>query len=198
MESNPTAFIKSERPAQLDEGNGLPEWLTNPTKLQGSPTAAPVYAARVKEQPWHRIAATMLANGMTQKAVAEALDRTPASISQLMQNPWFCESVAREMAKNGRSVQDLVVAEAFQSLATLIDIRNDLSTPASVRARVSDSLLDRAFGKAVNRTEVAVVRPSSDPVAEANRLAAANSNLLERSNTVPLPMAEPNETERLA
>ena len=47
------------------------------------------------------------------------------------------------MAENRRDVMDLFKAERINSLATLIEIRDNPETPASVRAMCCKDILDR-------------------------------------------------------
>jgi hypothetical protein len=125
-----------------------------------------------KEAPWHLSAAYMYAMGSCNREIAEAHGKSPQAVSNLFHQPFFQERVTEIMAANRRDVMDLFRAERINTLATLIALRDDPATPASVRAMVCKDILDRSLGKAVQRIETVGEVTSSDPVAECERLEA--------------------------
>lgn len=125
-----------------------------------------------KEQAWHKVASFMYAHGATGKQIALELERSEQAVSNLIRQPFFQERVAEIMAETARDIMELFKAERINSLATLIEIRDDPETPASVRAMVCKDILDRSLGKAVQRIETVGEVTSSDPVAECERLEA--------------------------
>ena len=58
---------------------------------------------------------------------------------------------------------------------TLIELRDNPETPASVRAMICKDLLDRVLGKAVQRIEAVNEVHSDDPVKEVEMLEAISN-----------------------
>src|SRR4029077_20473633 len=75
------------------------------------------------------------------------------------------------MAEYGaRDVMELFKAEQFNSLTTLIELRDNPKVPSSSRIACARDILDRALGKPVQRIEATQVTTSDDPCAEVERL----------------------------
>ena len=85
------------------------------------------------------------------------------------------------MAENRRDVVDLFKSERINSLATLMEIRDNPEAPAAARVQCARDILDRTLGKPVQRIETAGEVTSSDPVAEVERLEAEVKRLREDS-----------------
>jgi predicted transcriptional regulator len=139
---------------------------------EGFTPFAPYNWAIQKEQSWHRIAATLYALGASQAQIARELDRTPQAVCNLVKQERFQSSVAEIMAENSRDIMELFKAERINTLATLIELRDNPETPASVRAMICKDLLDRVLGKAVQRIEAVGEVHSDDPVKEVEMLEA--------------------------
>ena len=125
-----------------------------------------------KEQAWHKVAATLYALGASQAQIARELDKTPQAVCNLVKQRHFQSRVAEIMAENSRDVMELFKAERVNTLATLIELRDNPETPASVRAMICKDLLDRVLGKAVQRIEAVNEVHSDDPVKEVEMLEA--------------------------
>jgi hypothetical protein len=127
-----------------------------------------------EELPWHRTAAYLFACGtVTIKDVAQACDVDPATVSNLLRQPWFQERVTDLMAEHGgKDIMTLFRAEQFNSLVTMIDIRDDVEASRRDRLTSAMNILDRTLGKPTQRVETSSVLTSSDPVAEVTRLEA--------------------------
>jgi hypothetical protein len=124
-----------------------------------------------KEQPWHRLAAWAFARGATCKEVARRLDRSEPAVQNLLRQKWFQKEVTAIMAEYGaEDVIELFKSEQFNSLTTLIELRDNPRVPSSSRIACARDILDRALGKPVQRVETAQVTSSEDPVAEVARL----------------------------
>lgn len=141
-------------------------------RFKGAAPIAPSGWVIEKEAPWHLSAAYMYAMGSCNSEIAKAHDKSPQAVSNLFHQPFFQERVTAIMAENRRDVMDLFKAERINSLATLIEIRDNPETPASVRAMCCKDILDRSLGKAVQRIEAVGEVTSLDPVAEVERLEA--------------------------
>src|SRR5258705_996711 len=124
-----------------------------------------------KEQPWHRMAAFAFALGATSKDVAHRLGRSEPAVQNLLRQKWFQKEVTQIMAEYGaRDVMDMFRAEQFNSLVTLVEMRDNVRVPAAARITCARDILDRALGKPVQRVETANVVTSDNPVAEVERL----------------------------
>lgn len=136
-------------------------------------TRAPIYEV-VTEKPWHRSAAFMFARGATSQEVALNLEVAPSTVSNLLRQPWFQDRVTQLMAEyGGRDVIELFKAEAFNSLVTLVELR-DTAKSETVRKSSATEILDRALGKPLQRVESSTVPRSMDPAAEVAALEREN------------------------
>jgi len=108
---------------------------------------------------------------MSTKEVAEAVQHTEATVRNVLRQPWFQERVTKLMADNGgKDIMAMLKAEQFNSLVTLITLRDDAKAPPVVRANISQDILNRTLGKPIQRIETDNTMHSDDPVAEARRL----------------------------
>ena len=132
-----------------------------------------------EEEPWHYAAAMMFARGeVTQKEVANAFGVAPSTIRNLLRQPWFQERVLTLMGEHGgRDVMALFKAECINSLAVLVDIRDDDKAPKAVRHSSAVAILDRALGKPKQFVETADSPSSADPVAEVAMLQERNRRI---------------------
>lgn len=132
---------------------------------------------RIHEKPWHRAAAYHFAQGMSILDVAKANGVDRKTVQELLHTPWFQRNVTTLMAEGGKDVLDFLKAEGFNSAITLVEIRDDAKAAASVRRAAASEILDRAYGKAIQRIESNTVLSSSNPVAEEKRLREDNARL---------------------
>jgi hypothetical protein len=182
-------FVLELHPINLPERNGTterasalsPEAANSSGRLHGA--KQPKWEI-VEEKPWHFAAALMFARGeVTSKEVAEAFDVSPPTVRNLLRQPWFQERVTKLMVEHGgRDIMQLFRAEGFNSLVTLVEIRDDTKVSASVRSANARDILDRALGKPIQRIEQSNVPTSSDPVSEVQRLEEANARLRNNSS----------------
>jgi predicted transcriptional regulator len=152
-----------------DSGNGAG---LQASLKRGVPVIAPYNWELQKEQAWHKVAAILYALGASQAQIARELGRTPQAVCNLIRQPFFQSRVAETMTENSRDIMELFKAERINTLAILIELRDNPETPASVRAIVCKDILDRSMGKAVQRIEAVGEVTSLDPVAEVERLEA--------------------------
>lgn len=78
------------------------------------------------------------------------------------------------------TVAEMIKGESVNTLVTMIELRDDPTTPKATRAQICQNLLDRVLGKAVQKLEVDSTVRSADPVKEAEQLAAENARLQKR------------------
>ena len=138
----------------------------------GAPAIAPYNWELQKEQAWHKVAAILYALGASQAQIARELDRTPQAVCNLIRQPFFQSRVAEIMAENSRDIMELFKAERINTLATLIALRDDPETPASVKTTVCKEIFDRTLGRPVQPIAAVQEVHSDDPVAEVERLEA--------------------------
>ena len=123
------------------------------------------------EQPWHRIALHLLAQGEDKKTVAELCDRSPNAVMQLCCVPRFQTMLAEEI----RERTGVGMVEQFQAdVAMARSVENELlanpQTPPAVRASLAKTKIERVYGKAKQLVEFDNVTQSANPVAEAEEL----------------------------
>jgi hypothetical protein len=139
-----------------------------------------------KEAPWHLSAACMYAMGSGNGEIARAHGKSPQAVSNLFRQPWFQERVTQIMAENRRDVMDRFKAERFNSLETLVALRDNEKVPAAVRMACAKDILDRTLGKPTQRVEMAGEDLHFDnPCEEAERLEAEVRQLLKDLNFQP-------------
>ncbi len=107
-----------------------------------------------KEQPQHRMIVMLKAQGRSNRSIAETMGMDEAWISQVLRQPWARQRLVQEITEMGRdAVREMLSVSAIDSLNRLIDLRDDPKTPAGVKRQACSDLLDRALGKAVQRSE---------------------------------------------
>lgn len=132
-----------------------------------------------EEQPYHRHAAYLFAMGGDTREVADALGVTTHSVRSWLREGWFQERVSLIMKEHGgKDLTQLFINEGFSTLSTMLELRDNVKTPPAVRRGICSDILDRGFGKPKVYVETSAVKPSDDPVAEAERLEAANRKML--------------------
>ena len=123
------------------------------------------------EQPWHRMAAFAFGLGASAKDVARRLGKSEPAVQNLLRQPWFQNKVTAIMAEYGaKDIAIMFKAEQFNSLMTLVEIRDDEKAPKASRVVCARDILDRALGKPIQRVENLNSAESADPVGEVERL----------------------------
>ncbi len=111
----------------------------------------PEYFARnyKKEKYEHRIMAYLKAQGLSNKEIAERTDYCYGAVCQIMQLPWVKQVIRDEIKRNGQdAVETLITASTFDSVMTLIAVRDNPNSQNRDKITASKELLDRAYGKA--------------------------------------------------
>ena len=136
------------------------------------------------EQAWHRLAAYLFATGNTAKRVAVILQKSQPAVQNLLRQPWFQKMVTELMAQEGsKDIAKLFASQQYDSMCTLVEMRDDAEVPAAVRVSCAKDILDRAMGKPTQRVEMSHETVSDDPVAEVERLEQENRRLREELNS---------------
>jgi hypothetical protein len=124
-----------------------------------------------KEQPWHRMAAFGFARGASIRDVASSLGKSELAVQNLLRQPWFQSEVTKIMKEYGaKDIIEIFRNEQFNSLTTLVELRDNPEVPPAARVACARDILDRALGKPTVRVETMHMAPSEDPVAEAEKL----------------------------
>lgn len=107
-----------------------------------------------KENHMHRNMLYLAAAGHTAVEIAAITGYTAVHVRTIMKQEWFQKQLTRMQDESGKNVvEELLQRESLTSVHTLIELRDNTSTPAAVRAAVSSGILDRVFGKPTQRTE---------------------------------------------
>ena len=107
----------------------------------------PHYALK-HEKFEHRIVIFLKAQGLSNKEIADKTGYTPVSISNIVRQPWAQTRIIEEMHKAGRDeVQTMLRGAMADSVARLIEERDNPNARASERITAADKLLDRFYGK---------------------------------------------------
>ena len=110
--------------------------------------------AILHEKPEHRLMVMMKIRGVSNNEIAEACGFTVPWVSQVLRQPWAQKFMAEEMTKaGGNAVEKLLEGAAVDSVSTLIELRDDETTPKAVRRQSAVDLLDRYMGKPMQKTE---------------------------------------------
>lgn len=177
LQPQPRVFGTGNQETRVVAGRGI-----DLSRLFGRPDPKP-REVRKWEKPWHRNAAYMFATGKaSMKMVAHACDVDYSSVKALFRNPWFQETLLEIQKENG--AEDIMAqfkAECASSLATLIELRDDLEAPASVRRQSAVDILHQVLGKPTQRVEMDEKPRSVDPVAEVAFLEQENKRLADSS-----------------
>lgn len=152
-----------------------------------------VAQVRDSEKPWHRHAARLMATGKVPlKQVAAAVGCAPQTLTQLLKNQWFQQTIFAYQKEFGiaEDIMEMFKAECMPSLATLVEIRDDEKAPASVRRASAMDILTQVLGKPTQKVELESSVRSDDPVAEYERLTRENGILETQTGFILDPVRE--------
>lgn len=143
--------------------NALPDALFNDPR--------PDYVARTHEKPEHRMMIMLKAQGLSNHEIAVRLGYSDYSISITLRQPWARLRLLEEFKIAGRdAVAEMLKAAAEDSVFTMLELRDNPTTPAAVKKAVCSDLLDRYLGKPTQKIEQRIGElPSTDDVAEMQR-----------------------------
>lgn len=148
--SNPQNFDRVMR-TNSEFAEQVKDAAADPNAFHGA--RAPSLAIQ-QETPEHRKMITMKAMGLTNGEIAEMFGRSQAHVSQVMRQPWAKLQLVKLITEAGKDpLKVMIESAAIDSAATLIEIRDDKSAPASVRVAAADKLLDRFLGKPTQHIE---------------------------------------------
>jgi hypothetical protein len=103
---------------------------------------------KLKREKWeHRCIALLKAQGFSNKEISEQTGYTPVSVSNILRQPWIRDLIMQEIKLAGRdAVQELLHASTYDSVTTLIEIRDNPDNSARDRMGASVNLLNRTYG----------------------------------------------------
>lgn len=139
--------------------------------------------AIIHEKPEHRLVLLMKLDGYSNNEIAKKMEMTPSWVSQVTRQPWFQKRLMAALHEAGReTIGAFIQAEAENSILKLVELR-DTAVSEQVQATCARDILDRAFGKPVQRTEVKMeVKKTEERVGEIEeelkRLEAAEKELV--------------------
>lgn len=156
---------------------------------------------RVKEAPYHRTVAYLLAQGHSQKFIAQFTGRRRETICSLANEPHIKELIAYFLQEaGGDPLRTLFQGAAEDGFYKLQELMNDSKVPANVKANIAQSFIDRKYGKASSTIVHEHKEAVADPKAQADNLMAELEKLdklkreaLERQNQTQ-PRTESNGT----
>ena len=142
---NKQLYANSDMVGSLLEELALTEGFHNPR----TPNLAILH-----EKPEHRVILLLRFQGFTLTEIAEHTGYTVAWLSQVTRQPWFQARLAAMYQQAGKQqVQELYKEEAVNSFNKIVQLR-DHAKSEQVQLASALSVLDRAEGKPVQRTEV--------------------------------------------
>lgn len=180
MTFNPNAPVEWRQAhlnAQPDPVTGLPQL----HRFQD--TAA---QPRKNEQPWHRMAATMLLAGCDNEQIARAANVHPATVSAIRAQRWFQELLATLANTQIQPVLGLLAAEAVASVQKLVELR-DGAESERVQLAAAVSLLEHHKGKAhvTISQDIHTSKSHQDPLQEYEEI-QQDLAALRQQNSIPV------------
>lgn len=106
------------------------------------------------ENPRHRAALLLRAQGFSLTEIAQRTGYTIAWLSQLCRQPWAQEYLIKTITEAGKDAVEVILqGEMVPSIMRLIEERDNEKAKPSDRIAASNSLLDRHLGKPTQRVE---------------------------------------------
>ena len=164
---------------QLYENNPLKELMADDETVQSTPSTFfnsldPNLACQ-HERPEHRLMLMMKIRGASNRELAEATGYTESWVSQIVRQPWAKKFMAETLHQAGSDgVSEMLKGAALDSVLTLIELRDDTESPKAVRRQSAVDLLDRHFGKPLQRVE-----STSDVLMDVTSVSAIDNELAE-------------------
>lgn len=106
-----------------------------------------------REKPEHRIIVLLKAQGFSNTEISAHVGMGKEQVGRVLRQPWARQRLLDLLAEKGGSlVEKFLSGETMDSLHTLVEIRDDKNVHPSVRASTANAILDRALGKAIQKT----------------------------------------------
>jgi CRP-like cAMP-binding protein len=164
--SEATAYTAALCGSREEQHRQLAEYALNPDRLWNDNviTGEATTPLRDHEQPHHRVAVLLKAQGLSTNEIAETLGYTASTISVILRQPWARKLLTELIMRHGRAgIERLLEAELIPSILTLVEVRDSPTAPPSTRVAAADKLLDRFLGKPTAFVETTTHQaPASD------------------------------------
>lgn len=108
------------------------------------------YYERQQEQPWHRVAIELTAQGYTPEEVAHRLQKHVVTVRDVLKQPMLQQTIVdtiHKVANKDQEVVELIRENVVEAVNALAEIVVDKSAKNSDRITAANSLLDRRYGK---------------------------------------------------
>jgi lambda repressor-like predicted transcriptional regulator len=110
-----------------------------------------------QEKAEHRLMIYLKSMGLSNVEIGEKLGCHKQTVANVLAQPWAKQRLVKELVDAGKPVvQAMLEAAAVDTVTTMIEIRDDKAAPASARVAVCNALMDRLFGKPVQKVETDV------------------------------------------
>lgn len=134
------------------------------------------------EQPWHKIAITLLAQGMSQTDICKTLGISHQTIYKILREEWFQAKLALALEKEVEPISSLIKGASISAFLTIKEISEDEKAPQSTRLAAAKEILDRHLGKSTQFVEVKSESKNTNVVEETKALELEANRLRERLN----------------
>lgn len=135
----------------LEDGSATLDEAADPDRLFGVDIPSVLLK---REKPLHRIMLYMKLRGASNVEIADHCGVSPVTVSTVTNQPWFRLRLTKELHEAGTDgIRNLLRSTLEDSILTQVELRDSDTTPAAVKARICDSLIDRNLGKAVQPIE---------------------------------------------
>jgi predicted transcriptional regulator len=132
----------------------------------------PMYENK-KEKYIHRIVAFMLAEGHTNKEIADTLELSPVTVNYYAKQKFVEEMVLGKIHENGDKTLEVLAAESLAAAERLIELAKTAEND-EVRRKANNDILDRKYGKPNQPMSVRNVSP--EEVSDAELVKALKQN----------------------
>lgn len=140
--------------------------------------AAPAHV-RKTETPRDRLIAVMKASGATDRAIAESLQITTATVANTCRQAHIRRLINKIIMEEGRDTVTTVINGALvDSIYKVIDIMNDPNSGPRTQLSAASLIQDRAMGKPAQHVNVRTGKLDTDPEALDRQLAEVEARIL--------------------
>lgn len=167
-------MLLNQKPMSEDEeimpGRAKVTELGLPVKRVGTPDHH--RTERLREQWWHRTAEILRASGWGVLQIAQHLGMSKDAVYDIDRTSWFQASVAKLIEERVGANDVLALARecSIDAHRVIVKLMNDPAAGPRVQLQAATTIMDRVFGKPLQKVEMDNTIRSADPVAEVERL----------------------------
>lgn len=108
-----------------------------------------------KETPIHRTMVNLRLRGHSIKEIAQITRYTAVHVGNVLRQPWAKARMANELREmNADGLREMIQTAAPAAFMRQIELAEDAATPAAVKERANENILDRMLGKPKENLEV--------------------------------------------